>query len=140
MSTGLSTAYGAHVTTAKSTKLGRTYQKLFAASTISNLGDGIGQIAYPWLASAVTRNPLLVALVTVFQRLPWLLFSLPAGVITDRYERRKLMVGANIARAILTTAVALLVLDQQGALPGPGDLDDASTVVSTRSTTSFATK
>ena len=115
----------------KSPKLGRAYQKLFAASTISNLGDGIGQIAYPWLASAVTRNPLLVALVTVFQRLPWLVFSLPAGVITDRYERRKLMVGANIARAVLTVAVALLVLDQQGALPSPAELDDASTVVPT---------
>ena len=127
-------AYCAPVSTTEATapsKLGRAYQKLFAASTISNLGDGIGQIAYPWLASAVTRNPLLVALVTVFQRLPWLVFSLPAGVITDRYERRKLMVGANIARAILTTAVALMVLDQQGALPGPDELDNASTVVST---------
>ena len=125
------TAYGAQVGTTKSPKFGRAYHKLFAASTISNLGDGIGQIAYPWLASAVTRNPLLVALVTVFQRLPWLIFSLPAGVITDRYERRKLMVGANIARAVLTAAVALMVLDQQGALPGPDELGDASAVVST---------
>ena len=112
-------------------RLGRSYQKLFGASTISNLGDGIGQIAYPWLASAVTRNALLVALVTVFQRLPWLVFSLPAGVITDRYERRKLMVGANIARAVLTTGVALMVLDQQGVLPGPDELDDASTIIDT---------
>ena len=39
--------------------------KLFGASTISNLGDGIGIIAYPWLASAVTRHPLLIALVGV---------------------------------------------------------------------------
>jgi len=35
-------------------------------------------IAYPWLASAVTRDPVLVALVAVAQRLPWLLFTLPA--------------------------------------------------------------
>lgn len=124
-------SYGAGVSATKQSKLGRAYQKLFAASTISNLGDGIGQIAYPWLASAVTRNPLLVALVTVFQRLPWLVFSLPAGVITDRYERRKLMVGANIARAVLTVGVALMVLDQQGTLPGPDELDDAATVVPT---------
>ena len=52
-------------------RLGRNYFKLFGASTISNLGDGIGVIAYPWLASAVTRNPLLIALVGVVQRLPW---------------------------------------------------------------------
>ena len=60
--------------------LGPRYRRLFAASTISNLGDGVGVIAYPWLASAITRNPLLIALVAVVQRLPWLLFTLPAGV------------------------------------------------------------
>ena len=42
------------------------FQRLFTASTISNLGDGMGQIAYPWLASAVTRNPLLIALIVAF--------------------------------------------------------------------------
>ena len=51
-------------------------------------GDGMGLIAYPWLASAVTRNPLLIGLVSVANRLPWLVFSLPAGVITDRVDRR----------------------------------------------------
>jgi len=119
------------VTPNASGPLGRSYRKLFGASTISNLGDGIGQIAYPWLASAVTRNPLLVALVTVFQRLPWLVFSLPAGVITDRYQRRLLMVGANAARALLTLAVAVMVLGQQDSLPSPAELDDAETMVTT---------
>jgi len=33
--------------------LGANYRKLFSASTISNLGDGVGLIAYPWLASAI---------------------------------------------------------------------------------------
>ena len=82
--------------------LGANYRKLFAATTISNLGDGVSLIAYPWLATAVTRNPLLIALVAVVQRLPWLLFTLPAGVITDRHDRRRLMVGANAIRFVLT--------------------------------------
>jgi transmembrane secretion effector len=59
--------------------LGTSYRKLFAATTISNLGDGVSLIAYPWLASAITRNPILIALVVVVQKLPWLLFTLPAG-------------------------------------------------------------
>ena len=63
--------------------LGANYRRLITAAGVSNLGDGIGTVAYPWLASAVTRNPLLISLVVVAQRLPWLLFSLPAGVITD---------------------------------------------------------
>jgi len=111
--------------------LGSAYYKLFSASTISNLGDGIGGIAYPWLASAVTRDPILVALVVAVQRLPWLVFSLPAGVITDRYERRTLMVIANAARAVLTMGVALMVLREQGTLPSPAELEDASLIVST---------
>jgi MFS family permease len=103
--------------------LGPNYRKLFTASTISNLGDGVGQIAYPWLASAVTRNPVLIALVAVAQRLPWLVFSLPAGVITDRHDRRLLMVGANAARAVLTLFVASAVLWRADRLPGPDELE-----------------
>jgi MFS family permease len=112
-------------------RLGANYFKLFSASTISNLGDGIGLIAYPWLASAITRNPLLISLVVVVQRLPWLLFSLPAGVVTDRYDRRRLMVIANTLRAALTLVVAFVVLGRQGMLPGPGEVSDAATVITT---------
>ena len=108
--------------------LGTSYRKLFAASTISNLGDGVSLIAYPWLASAITRNPILIALVAVAQRLPWLLFTLPAGVITDRSDRQKLMVGANVLRAVLTGVVAFAVFSRRGVLPAPDDVDQ---VVST---------
>jgi MFS family permease len=111
------------------TKLGRSYHKLFSASVISNLGDGMGQVAYPWLASAVTRNPILVALVIVAQRLPWLVFTLPAGVITDRVDRRKAMISMDVVRGLLTFGVAFAVLGEQGVLPGPDEVDD---VVGTR--------
>jgi MFS family permease len=108
--------------------LGTSYRKLFAASSISNLGDGVSVIAYPWLASAITRSPILIALVAVAQRLPWLVFTLPAGVITDRGDRRRLMVGANTLRAILTAVVALAVFARRDVLPAPDDVDQ---VVST---------
>ena len=104
-------------------RLGANYRKLVAAAGISNLGDGIGTVAYPWLASAVTRSPLLISVIVVAQRLPWLFFSLPAGVITDRYDRARIMVAANVARAALTLAVALVVLGRQGELPSPDEID-----------------
>ena len=88
--------------TADGRRLGRNYHRLFGAATISNLGDGVALVAYPWLASAVTRNPLLIAIVVVVQRLPWLLFALPAGVLTDRHDRRLLMIISNSARAVIT--------------------------------------
>lgn len=102
--------------------LGRNYRRLFAASTISNLGDGVGLIAYPWLASAVTRNPILIALVAVAQRLPWLVFTLPAGVLADRLDRRRIMFVANAGRAVFTGLVTLAVVWRGGDLPGPDEL------------------
>lgn len=111
--------------------LGPAYRRLFGASTISNLGDGISQIAWPWLASAVTRNGLLIAAVAVAQRLPWLLFSLPAGVLTDRYERRKLMVRSNAVRAALTLIVAVLVWRSSTSLPSPDEVAASAGAVST---------
>lgn len=51
-------------------KLGRNYWTLWSASVVSNLGDGVAAIAYPWLASAITRDPVLIALIAVAQRLP----------------------------------------------------------------------
>jgi MFS family permease len=109
--------------------LGSNYYKLFSATVISNLGDGVSSVAYPWLASAVTRNPLLVALVLVAQRLPWLTFTLPAGVITDRVDRRRAMVLMDGLRFLFTLVVAAAVLGQQKHLPGPKALQ---TVVGTR--------
>lgn len=122
MSTEVDATSAAHVAAPTAGKLGANYFKLFGASTISNLGDGIGLLAYPWLASAITRNPLLISLVAVVQRLPWLIFSLPAGVITDRMSRRVLMLRANSARFVITLGVALLVLSKQDKLPGPDQL------------------
>ena len=97
--------------------LGANYWKLWIASVISNFGDGVALIAYPWLASAVTRSPLQIALVGVATRLPWLIFTLPAGVITDRADRRRLVVTMDATRALITVGVAAVVLLNQALLP-----------------------
>jgi MFS family permease len=104
-------------------RLGSSYYKLFTGTVVSNLGDGMATVAYPWLASAITRNPLLIALVAVAQRLPWLVFTLPAGVITDRVDRRKAMVTMDVVRGCLTLVVAFAVMGAQDTLPGPDELD-----------------
>lgn len=104
---------------------------MFTASVISNLGDGVSLVGYPWLASAVTRNPLLIALVAVAQRLPWLLFTLPAGVITDRVDRRKAIVAMDVLRGCLTLLVGVAVLVLGSDLPSPAEVES---VVGTRTT------
>lgn len=106
--------------------LGPGYRRIYVANVAANLGDGVGQIGYPWLASAVTRNPLLIALVAVAQRLPWLLFTLPAGVITDRVDRRRAIVAMDLLRAVLTAGIAIAVLALGSDLPSPDELADVT--------------
>ncbi|VAV95588.1 antibiotic efflux protein [hydrothermal vent metagenome] len=100
-------------------RLDTNYWKLWTASVVSNVGDGIGTIAYPWIASSVTRNGLLIAGIAIAQRLPWLVFTLPAGVITDRFDRRKIMVLMDVIRAALIAIMAFIVFGRQDGLPTP---------------------
>lgn len=106
-------------------RLGNNYWRLWSATAISNLGDGISLIAYPWLASAITRDPFLIALAGLVGRLPWLLFTLPAGVITDRVERRKIIISMDLFRGLLTVAVALIVWRASSSLPDLETLTEA---------------
>ncbi|MFF5989765.1 MFS transporter [Prauserella flavalba] len=82
---------------------------LLGSSAFSNLGDGIGKVAFPLLAATVTRDPVLIAGLSAAQFLPWLLFALVAGALLDRVDRRTAIVLANTARAVVVGAVALLV-------------------------------
>jgi MFS family permease len=90
-------------------RLSGRYGRLWTASTISNLGDRIAIVALPLLAVSLTRNPVLVSLLGVVQYLPWLLFSLISGALVDRLDRRVLMWRTDVFRAVVISAVGLLV-------------------------------
>lgn len=89
-----------------STRLPRAYWRQFAASTVSNLGDGVNAAAMPLLAISLTDDARLIAGVAFASMLPWLLLTLPAGVWIDRWERRRVMVTANALRACLYATIA----------------------------------
>ncbi len=106
----------------------KNYRLLFTATAVSNLGDGISALAFPWLATLITRDPMLIALVAAATRLPWFLFAIPAGVITDRANRQRLMVRADILRLLLTLGVVALILNGP-ALPLPDSDGQAFTLI-----------
>jgi len=80
-------------------RLGTPYRWLLASSWVSNIGDGIALAAGPLLIASQTREPMLVALAALLQRLPWLLFGLYAGALADRLDRRLMVITANLIRA-----------------------------------------
>ena len=98
----------------------RNFRLVFSASAVSNLGDGVSALAFPWLASLLTRDAMLISLVAMAGRLPWFLFALPAGVLTDRADRRRLMVRADLVRMILTLGIVAMVLSLPALPLAPG--------------------
>jgi MFS family permease len=95
------------------TPLPRNFRLLWAATGLSNLGDGLRLVAMPLLATSVTSDPRLIAGVTVAQQLPWLFFILPGGAWADRFDRRMLRMRLDWARAaVMSLLVAAISLDQ----------------------------
>lgn len=98
----------------------RRYYSFITASGLTNLADGIAILIWAWVASLLTRDPVLIACVAVALRLPWFFCAIPAGLITDRVDRRKLIIGMDIIRA-LGFAVAGISLTLALPLPPPTD-------------------
>ena len=96
--------------------LPRAYWRQWTASLISNLGDGINFVAMPLLALTLTDDPRLLALTTFAIFLPWLLIGLPAGVMVDRFDRRRLMVCANVIRVAPVLARSRSVPPRDGSI------------------------
>jgi MFS family permease len=97
--------------------LGVEYRKLWTASTISNLGDGVTLVAGPLLAASLTRDPILVAGLTFAQTVPWLLFPLISGALVDRLDRRRVMGYADAARTTLIGAIGVAALVGWASMP-----------------------
>lgn len=97
--------------------LGREFGKLWAASAVSNLGDGVALVAAPLLAAALTHDPALVAGLAFAQRLPWLLFPLVSGALADRLDRRRAMAAVAACRATLIGGLGLAVLLDAVSIP-----------------------
>src|SRR5580704_11598836 len=95
------------------TRLSRAYWRLWWANAISSTGDGAFVAALPLLAVTITRDPRLVSVVTAATYLPWLLLSLPAGAVVDRYDRATLMWRAQAVQAAVVTIIAVLVVVHQ---------------------------
>ena len=91
----------------------RNFRLLWAATALSNLGDGLRLVAMPLLATSVTSDPRLIAGVVVAERLPWLFFILPGGAWADRFDRRLLRMRLDMARAaVMAVLVGAIAIDQ----------------------------
>lgn len=77
---------------------------------LANLGDGIAVVAWAWTASLLTRDPFWIAILPATLRVPWILFSLPSGILADRADRKRLIVICDLIRAFAYGLCGLLIL------------------------------
>jgi MFS family permease len=84
------------------------FMKLWSGQTISQFGDEITELAIPILAVEILgAGALEMGILGVVRFLPWILFTLPAGVWVDRMRRRPILISADIARAVLLTSIPI---------------------------------
>ncbi|CAN1567781.1 enterobactin exporter EntS [Paracoccaceae bacterium] len=96
-------------------------QRFITASAMTNLADGIAVVAWGWIASLLTRDAFLVALVPVALRLPWFLLALPAGLVTDRVDRRKLILRMDALRGLAFAGAAAALWLALPLTPAPAE-------------------
>jgi predicted MFS family arabinose efflux permease len=90
-------------------RLGADFHRLWTASAVANIGDGVTMAAGPLLVASLTSDAAAVAGAIFVQQLPWLLFALISGAWVDRLDRRALMVVVNTLRAVALGGLAVAV-------------------------------
>ncbi|WP_051827663.1 MFS transporter [Streptomyces bicolor] len=90
--------------------LGANFNKVWVAKIASSLGDGVQLAALPLLALQLTSDPLLIGAVGAVGTLPWFLVGLPAGALVDRWNRKKVMLRADLIRLVILALLTVAVL------------------------------
>jgi MFS family permease len=88
------------------------FMRLWVGETLSTLGSRMSYVAYPLLVLATTGSPAKAGGVGFLRMLPWLVFSLPAGVVSDRVDRKRLMIACDLCACLTIASVPVaLALD-----------------------------
>ena len=88
----------------------RDFRILWAGMTVSLLGDGIFLVAMAWEAYALWNAPAALSILGIGMTLPTIAFLLPAGMLSDRVDRRLVMLWADFGRAVVIGVLAVLSL------------------------------
>lgn len=101
----------------KKKPLGKNFTKLLSGVSLTMLGDGLTLLAIPWIATTLTDNAFYIALVSAAMVVPWLLFSIPVGLLIDRVSHKTLMVATSAFRCVILCLLALLVFQNWVTIP-----------------------
>src|SRR5947199_8340922 len=78
---------------------------LWSGQIVSNIGTQVSQLAFPLLILALTQSPAQPGFAGALRALPYLIFSLPAGALIDRWDRKRVMIFCDTGRALSMASI-----------------------------------
>ncbi len=88
----------------------RNYRLFFAGQVISNTGTWMQRVAQAWLVLSLTHSPVAVGILALCQFMPFTLFSLIAGVVVDRLNAWRTVIGTQLTQMLLASTIAVVAL------------------------------
>lgn len=89
-------------------RLNTDFWKYWTGQTVSNLGSSITLFALPLLVYKLTGSAFNLGITTAAEFIPYLLFGLILGAWTDRVNRKRMMIGTDVARSFIIASIPLL--------------------------------
>ncbi len=88
----------------------RDYVLLWSGQTVSSLGSGVSQLAFPLLVLALTHSPAQAGIASALRTLPYFIFTLPGGVLIDRWNRKWVMILCDAGRALSLASIPVALV------------------------------
>ena len=100
----------------------RDFRLLWSGMCVSLLGDGVFLVAMAWQVYALSNAPTALALVGIAMTIPTIAFLLLGGVLSDRLDRRRIMLAADLARGLAVGLMAAALADRARSSCGTSSL------------------
>jgi MFS family permease len=88
----------------------RDYLLLWSGQTISSIGSGVSELAFPLLVLALTHSPAQAGFASALRTLPYFIFTLPGGALIDRWNRKRVMILCDAGRAISMASIPVALV------------------------------
>jgi MFS family permease len=88
----------------------RNYRLFFLGQVVSNTGTWMQRVAQAWLVLSLTGSPVSVGILALCQFMPFTLFSLVAGVVVDRLDAWRTVLGTQVTQMLLAAVIAVIAL------------------------------
>jgi len=88
----------------------RDYLLLWSGQAVSLIGTQVSQLTFPLLILALTRAPVQAGIAGALKALPYLVLSLPAGALVDRWNRKRVMILCDSGRTLALGSIPLALM------------------------------